>query len=254
MHMTTVEQPDTVYFISDIHLGASYIADPKGHERKIADWLESIRPTARELYILGDALDYWYEYHSVVPRGFVRFFGALARLADSGTRITWLKGNHDIWIFDYLPGEIGLEAIDGVVDRIIDGKRFVMEHGDGAGESRPSYRRMQKIFRNRLCQRMFAAIHPRWTVEFAHRWSSSSRRNGSLPPKRLYDDDRLVSFARDYMAHLGHVDYFIFGHRHTPLTRKIGTDTTIMILGESFSRLSYAVFRHGVLELKNMDF
>ncbi len=252
--MTPATSRDTVYFIADLHLGAGYIADPTGHERKIAAWLESIMPTAKELYILGDALDYWYEYRNVVPRGFVRFFGALARLADSGTRITWLKGNHDIWIFDYLPKEIGLEAIDGVVDRMIDGKRFVMEHGDGAGEIRPSYRRMQKIFRNRVCQRMFAAIHPRWTVEFAHRWSSSSRLNGSLPPKRLYDGDRLVIFARDYMARLGHVDYFIFGHRHTPLTHKIGADTTIMILGESFTRLSYATFRGGVLELKSEEF
>ncbi|MBD5331660.1 MAG: UDP-2,3-diacylglucosamine diphosphatase [Bacteroides sp.] len=247
-------QRDTVYFISDIHLGAGYIADQASHERKIADWLDSIRPHARELYILGDALDYWYEYRTVVPRGFVRFFGALARLADSGTRITWLKGNHDIWIFDYLPEEIGLEAIDGVADRIIDGKRFVMEHGDGAGEPRPSYRRMQKIFRNRFCQRLFAAIHPRWTVEFAHRWSSSSRMKGVLPPPRLYDDDRLVIFAKDYMARLGHVDYFIFGHRHTPLTHSIAPHTTLMILGESFTRISYATFRGGILELKSIDF
>ncbi len=94
------------YFISDLHLGAGYIPDRIAHERKIVEWLRAIAPTAKTLYLLGDILDYWYEYRTVVPRGYVRFFGALAELADQGTEIVWLKGNHDIWIFDYLPKEI----------------------------------------------------------------------------------------------------------------------------------------------------
>ena len=240
----------TTYFISDIHLGAGYIADPRAHEAAIVRWLEQIAPTAAHLYILGDALDYWYEYRTVVPRGFIRFFGALARLADSGVKITWLKGNHDIWIFDYLPGEIGLEAIDGVLDRTIDVKRFVMEHGDLAGESRKSYRRMQRLFRNHFCQRLFAAIHPRWTVEFAHKWSSSSRTKSTLPPATLTDDDRLIKFARDYQTAHGHVDYFMFGHRHTPIICNLTPNTTICLLGESYTAISYATFSAGNLELK----
>ncbi len=67
---------------------------------------------ASALYILGDAIDYWYEYRTVVPRGFVRFFAAIASLTDAGTPVYWLKGNHDIWIFDYLPREIGVKVID----------------------------------------------------------------------------------------------------------------------------------------------
>ena len=160
------------YFISDIHLGAKFIKNPREHELTIVKWLDSISNDAKNLFLLGDILDYWYEYKEVVPRGFVRFFGALARLADSGVNIVWFKGNHDIWIFDYLPTEIGLKVIDGSMETVIDGKRFFMEHGDGVGESRPSYRRMRAIFRNRTCQKIFSAIHPRWTVPFAHNWSS----------------------------------------------------------------------------------
>ena len=81
------------------------------------DFLRSIEPRAKRIYLLGDILDYWWEYRDVVPRGFVRFFGELARLADSGVEITWFKGNHDIWIFDYLPSEIGLEVHDGIMVR-----------------------------------------------------------------------------------------------------------------------------------------
>ena len=76
-----------VYFISDLHLGAHYLADHRAHERRVVDFLDSIAADASELYLLGDILDYWYEYRTVVPLGHVRFFTALARLADSGVRI-----------------------------------------------------------------------------------------------------------------------------------------------------------------------
>lgn len=113
-----------VYFISDMHLGASYFPDRHAHERLVVSFLESIASDADELYMLGDVLDYWFEYRYVVPRGYVRFFGALARLADRGVKIHWFTGNHDIWLFDYLRDEIGIEVVDGYSVRDIFGKRF----------------------------------------------------------------------------------------------------------------------------------
>ena len=80
------------YFISDLHIGAGYIADSHEHQRRLSQWLESIAPRARTIYMLGDILDYWYEYRSVVPRGYIRFLGTLARLADEGVEIVWFKG------------------------------------------------------------------------------------------------------------------------------------------------------------------
>jgi len=93
-------------------------------------FLESLHGRASELIMVGDVLDYWFEYRMVVPRGHIRFFGALARLADSGVKITWLTGNHDIWLFDYLKEEIGLTVADGPVERDILGRRFYISHGD----------------------------------------------------------------------------------------------------------------------------
>ena len=236
---------DKTYFISDLHIGAGYIPDTHSHQRRIAAWLRSIAPDARRLFLLGDVMDYWYEYRDVVPRGAVRFLGALAELADSGVEITWLKGNHDIWIYDYLPTELGIEVADGVITREIDGKMFVMEHGDGVGEVRRSYRIMRSIFRNRICQRLYSAIHPRWTVGFAHRWSTHSRASSSyVSPSKLPDSDPLVRFADDYIKSGHRADYFVFGHRHTPAVRKVGPAgcATLMVLGDAFSHMAYAVW------------
>ena len=151
---------DKTYFISDIHLGASYIENPREHEQHVVAFLRSIAVDAKRLFLLGDILDYWWEYRTVVPRGFTRFFGALAELADAGVEIVWFKGNHDIWIFDYLPNEIGLTVHDGVMVTELEGKRFLLEHGDGVGELPWTFKRLRGLFRCRFAQKLFAAIHP----------------------------------------------------------------------------------------------
>lgn len=87
------------YFISDLHLGASYIPDAHEHERRICRWLRSIAPTARTIYMLGDVLDYWYEYRYVVPRGFTRF----SALSPNSPTAEWKScGSKAIMIYGFL--------------------------------------------------------------------------------------------------------------------------------------------------------
>ena len=163
-----------IYFISDLHLGASYLPRRES-EARVVRFLEQIADDATQLYLLGDILDYWYEYRHVVPRGFVRFFGALARLADSGVKITWLTGNHDIWLFDYLRDELGITVIDGSLSASLMGSRFYLAHGDRLGNEPAGFKLIQRTFRNRFCQLLFAAVHPRWTVPLGFGWSCRNR-------------------------------------------------------------------------------
>lgn len=245
------------YFISDIHLGARYIQDAKAHERIIVNWLKSIKHSAKAVYLLGDILDYWYEYRNVVPRGFVRFFGTLAELADDGVEIVWFKGNHDTWIFDYLPSELGIEIVDGSTTRMIDGRCFFMEHGDGVGRMEPGYTMMRSMFRSKICQKMFSAIHPRWTVGFAHSWSSHSRL--SAPPSRttpiiMDAADPLLEFAIDYSRLHPEIDYYIFGHRHQLSFQNVpGSKARIVLLGDAFRTFSFGVWDGSNFELKELN-
>lgn len=232
-----------IYFLADTHIGASYIADTHAHQRRLAKWLRAIAPTAKTLYLMGDILDYWYEYKTVVPRGFTRFFGALAELSDNGVEIVWLKGNHDIWIFDYLPEELGIKIVDGLYRMEADGKVFVLEHGDGIGEPRRSYRFMRSLFRNRIAQWLYSAIHPRWTVGLAHAWSSHSRTHGNkCINQEISTTDPLINFAKDYMACNGHVDFFITGHRHLTADCQITDDSRLIVLGDGFRLMTCGVW------------
>ncbi|HJE38367.1 MAG: UDP-2,3-diacylglucosamine hydrolase [Candidatus Amulumruptor caecigallinarius] len=245
-----------IYFLSDSHLGASYIRDPKAHEAMVVDFLRSIRHDATELYLMGDMLDFWFEYKTVVPRGFVRFFGAVAELADAGVKVYWFKGNHDMWLFDYLAREIGMEVMDGPVVKDIGGKTFLLDHGDGVGQRPAAFKVLRRIFRNPVCRMLYATIHPRWTLALAHGWSAQSRKTATASEysTTITDEDNepLVKYACEYLSDGSHprIDYFVFGHRHAMLDKAVGCGSRVIILGDWVNHFSYACFDGQDISLK----
>lgn len=246
-----------VYFISDMHLGAGYLHPAGEYERRVVRFVDSLHGRCSQLYMLGDVLDYWYEYRTVAPRGYVRFFGALARLADSGVKITWFTGNHDIWLFDYLRDEIGLRVVDGELVADILGQRFFLAHGDGTGRQPATFRLLRRLFRSRVCQWLYAGIHPRWTVGFAHGWSSHSRGDDALRAPRWEGPggDPLVEFCDDYLRGVDpSVRYFVFGHRHVLVDHLLANHRSRMIiLGDWIHHFSYARFDGRELTLHKFD-
>lgn len=240
-----------VYFISDLHLGANYTADYLNEQRSVVACLDKMAKDATHIYLLGDVLDYWYEYRHVVLRGHTRFLGKLAELADQGIQITWLTGNHDIWIFDYLPEELGIRVVDGPVTEHIGGITVYMAHGDRQGCDSRSFRFLQKLFRSRLCQKLFAAIHPRWTVPFALRWSGASRKSGELTAN---DDtlspavEALATYSREYLAGHPDIDLFVYGHLHRRVELPLSSGSAMVILPDWMHTRSYARLEDGNLQ------
>lgn len=246
-----------VYFLSDLHLGADYLPDKKIAERRAADFLLSIKDKASDVYLMGDVLDYWFEYRTVVPRGFVRFFGALAALADAGVKIHWYIGNHDIWLFDYLRNEIGMEVVDGSKIEEINGKRFFLSHGDGLGRLPLGFRFIRAVFRNKPIQKLFSAIHPRWTIPFAHSWSKHSRKYGSdssNPPFLGLDKEPQAIFAAQYLRDVDPtINFFIFGHRHVLVQENLSPNCQFIILGDWITTFSYAIFDGNAIKIYCCD-
>lgn len=224
--------------------------DTRESERKVVAFLDSIKEDAEAIYLLGDILDYWYEYRYVVPRGYVRFFGKLAELSDSGIKIVWLIGNHDIWIFDYIPNELGIVVADGHLIEEIKGRKFFLSHGDGVGKLDPKFRFLRGLFRNKVCQWFFSGIHPRWTVPFAYNWSAHSRKEGEA---KGLPDEKLLSGLRNFVEenHKEHPDinYYIFGHVHVLAREEIASGCEMVVLGEWIRTFSYACFSNGELKL-----
>jgi UDP-2,3-diacylglucosamine hydrolase len=108
----------SVYFISDFHLGIPNRLSSLDRERKIVRWLDTVKSDAQSIYLLGDVFDYWFEYREAIPKGYVRILGKLAELSDAGIELHYFTGNHDMWVFDYLPSEIGLTIHRKPIKRI----------------------------------------------------------------------------------------------------------------------------------------
>ncbi|WP_294176296.1 UDP-2,3-diacylglucosamine diphosphatase [uncultured Coprobacter sp.] len=243
-----------IYFLSDLHLGARTLKNPLENERRVVRWFDSVKEDASAIYLMGDILDYWYEYKTVVPRGFTRFFGKVAELTDKGIDVHWFIGNHDIWIFDYLPGELGVKVhyAPEIVD--LNGKTFYLAHGDGLGDTPLTFRFIRSVFHNRLCQMLYSAIHPRWTVAFAHKWSSHSRQNGNCKDYCGEDNEYLVRYAKEYLEKSSvHIDFFVFGHRHIMLDLMIRRDSRVIILGDWINYFSYAVLEGDQMRLEQFE-
>jgi len=220
----------------------------------MVSWLDMIKADAAEVFLMGDVFDFWFEYNTVVPKGYLRFFGKLAEMADSGIKIYFFKGNHDMWMFDYFEKELGATIITNelVIER--NGKKFYLHHGDGLGPGDHKYKFLKKFFRSGLCQWLFARVHPNLGVGIANYWSSHSRiantkkEKGEVNPKRL---EFLPIFCNDLIKK-EYYDYLIFGHRHSTADMLLDNGKSRYInLGEWVLTRSYAVFDGTDVTLKH---
>ena len=242
-----------LYFASDFHLGVPDFASSRLREAKIVRWLDMIKTDAAEVFLMGDIFDFWFEYTTVIPKGYIRLFGKLAELTDSGIKLYLFKGNHDMWMFSYFKRELNATVIDDELEIERNGKSFFLHHGDGLGPGDVKYKMLKKFFRSRLCQWLFERIHPNLGVGIANRWSQHSRIvQGGNEVRKNIEQEWLVAFSRKQLE-LKYYDYMIFGHRHLPLDIKLSGKSSYINLGEWVNYFSYAVFDGQKLELKYFE-
>ena len=231
-----------IYFASDFHLGVPAGDQSKAREKRVIDWLTSIEDTAQEIYLVGDIFDFWFEYAKVIPKGFIRLQGKLAAMADAGIKIYFFKGNHDMWVKDYFIKEMGMQIVSDelIIER--GGKKFYLHHGDGLGPGDRKYKFLRKIFRNPVCQWLFALVPPRIGLGIANGWSSSSRAASNNEEVFLGEENEWLAIYAKEQLQQQHYDYFIFGHRHLPLDIKLNDNARYVNIGEWLNYSSYGVF------------
>jgi UDP-2,3-diacylglucosamine pyrophosphatase LpxH len=117
-------------WLSDMHLGSTQ-CDPEA----ILDFLKHNK--TQKLYLVGDIIDlwalssrvYWPTSHNTVIQKFLK-------IARHGTEIIYIPGNHDEFIRNHFVGMHlgdegkGIKIMDRDVHTTIDGKRYLVVHGD----------------------------------------------------------------------------------------------------------------------------
>ncbi|WP_115900096.1 UDP-2,3-diacylglucosamine diphosphatase [Tenacibaculum gallaicum] len=240
-----------VYFASDQHLGAPTPEASFPREQKFVTWLNEVKKDAEAIFILGDLFDFWFEYKTVVPKGFVRVLGKLAELKDSGIPIYFFVGNHDLWMHDYFEKELNIPAFHSPQEFKINDKLFLIGHGDGLGPGDKGYKRMKKVFTFPLFQWMFRWLHPDLGVRLGQYMSVKNKLiSGDEDAKFLGEDNEwLVQYCKRKLE-FKHYDYFVFGHRHLPLEIQLKDNSVYLNTGDWIQYYTYAIFENDKLFLK----
>lgn len=238
-----VPQGKKVYFLSDFHLGVPDAISSLSREKKIVAFLDRIKADASMVFVLGDLFDFWFEYRKVVPKGYVRILGKLAELTDIGISVHFFVGNHDMWMSGYFESELKIPVFYEERQYEFNEKKFVIGHGDGLGPGDHGYKFLKKIFRNPVCKFLFGLIPPYFGISIAEYFSKKSRvATGTTDDHFLGENSEwLIQFCKNELEK-GHVDYFIFGHRHLPIDHSLNGQSRYINLGDWIKYDSYAVF------------
>ncbi|UXP32898.1 UDP-2,3-diacylglucosamine diphosphatase [Reichenbachiella agarivorans] len=237
-----------IYFASDFHLGAPNHDQSFVREKKIVQWLDTIAEDAQTIFLVGDLFDFWFEYRHVVPKGYVRFLGKLAELADLGVNIVVFVGNHDLWMKDYLKDLCGATIVHEGQSLRLGDKDFYITHGDGLNPKDKKYRIIKRVFTNSVCQWLFGWFHPDLGITLAHLWSGSSREQ----QLGQNDDAHLVAHSRKLEKHRHH-DYYVYGDCHIDRVKQINETSLYCNLGDWIDKFSYAVFDGDEFQLKRFE-
>jgi UDP-2,3-diacylglucosamine hydrolase len=236
------------YFFSDVHLGLQSAEVEKQKENRLLGFLNCIRSTARHLFILGDLFDFWFEYKTVIPKGFHRTLAALQQFTDGGTEVHYLAGNHDFWMGDFFTTELGIQLHFEPFEVNVEGKRIFFHHGDGLAHNDAGYRFLKPILRNRLNIRLYRWLHPDIGVRLARGSSRTSREYTSN--KHFGEEEGMIDCARKHIER--GADIVMMGHRHKPLREEIGNGVYLN-LGDWITHNTYAELSEGRVLLKVWD-
>lgn len=243
-----------VYFLSDFHLGAPNAAASLIREKKLVQFLESIKDQAAAIFIVGDIFDFWFEYKKVVPKGYTRLLGKLAEISDAGIPIVVFTGNHDMWMSGYFEDELNITVFHEPKQFEWNGKKILIGHGDGLGPGDHGYKFLKKIFTNPICKWMFRFLHPDWGIGLANYFSRKSKEKTGASDDQFLgaDNEWLIVYCKEVLEKT-QIDFFIFGHRHYPIDFPLNHQSRYINLGDWIKHFTYAEFDGTEMQLKKFE-
>ncbi len=243
-----------IFFLSDFHLGAPSYEKSLEREKKIVQFLDSIKHEAQEIFLVGDMFDFWFEYKKVVPKGFVRLLGKLAELSDTGIVLHFFVGNHDMWVRTYFQQELNMKVYFEPAYFNFNDQQFLIGHGDGQGPGDHSYKFLKKIFRSPICQWAFGIIPPGIGMGLANYLSRISRDADNIPEEIFLGEENewLIVYSKEILQQRP-VNYFIFGHRHLAIDFTLSEKSRYINLGDWIKGSTYAVFDGNTTELMHFQ-
>lgn len=240
--------PETIYFISDAHLGAEEKEKEKMKEGRLSSFLDKIKEDGESLYILGDMFEFWFEYKNVIPKDHFKILGKLKNVVDSGIKISYVVGNHDFWLGDFLTEQIGVHIFKDPIEVNHQGKRIFLAHGDGLAKKDLGYRILKKILRNRVNIFLYRQLPPDLSYPLAKFVAGKSRAQADRKEAGYLEDYRNFAYEKIKQG----FDAVILAHTHIPILENLGDSSTTppqggiyLNIGDWFKHFTYGKLTGG---------
>ena len=230
--------------MADAHLGQGTPESSRERERDLLAFFDRVGAENASLYVVGDLFDFWFEYAHAIPKEFVRVLQAMGELRRHGVPITYVGGNHDFWIGEYLARELDVPFSDAPVPLTLQGRRIFLAHGDGLGPGDHGYKVLKRVLRNRIARGLFRWIHPDIGIPLAAACSHTSRHHAPRPS--VSDEDLRDRLAQSRYAE-GY-DAVVLGHFHRPVHWQ-GDGKDFLILGDWVNRRTVVRLADGAFQL-----
>ncbi|NIN01845.1 MAG: hypothetical protein GTO24_28220 [candidate division Zixibacteria bacterium] len=236
----------SVFLLSDAHLGADEEDKEKFKEEKLISFLDRVKGEGETLYLVGDMFEFWFEYKNAIPKDHFAVLNRLRQLVDCGVKVNYIVGNHDFWLGDFLPRQIGIPIFRDSIEVVHQGKKVFISHGDGLARKDVGYRILKKILRNRVNIFLYRQIPPDISYPLAKFVAGRSR---------SYVQKRNTSYLGDYEGFAADkitegFDAVILAHTHVPVLQELGSGIYLN-LGDWFQHFTYARLRQGEFYLES---
>jgi UDP-2,3-diacylglucosamine pyrophosphatase LpxH len=117
------KRPVDIVVISDVHLGTYGC-----HAQELLFYLKSVEPNT--LILNGDIIDIWNLKKSYFPKKHMQIIRYILKLAEKGTKVYYICGNHDELLRKYKGSKLGNISIQNELELTLGKDRILVMHGD----------------------------------------------------------------------------------------------------------------------------
>jgi len=243
--MNDLKQP-TVLIVADSHF---HLRPDQAERPRLAKFLELIHLAAKadHLVLLGDIFDFWFNYPHFRLDGYDAILQGLDRVRDSGTRIHFIGGNHDIWAAGFMHQRYGCSPTGETEIVQFGDRRLLLIHGDGLMKFDWAYNSFRAVVRTRAGIVVAKSLHPEFLYAFST-WLSGKSRSATR------DEASQIEFrARKWLGRQEEVDWdlMVMGHVHHGFQIESGKLQMASLPGW-FDTLGYGLLQRGEFHL--LDF
>jgi len=185
-----------IYIASDFHLKFHENSEDKKRRETVIRFLDSIKHDCDLLILNGDIFDLWFDWDTVIIKGYFRILRKFAELADSGIRLVLISGNHDFWFQDFLTEYIGMEIYEDnfTLDSPVS---LFCSHGDLFTSNDFRYKFFRRLIRNKVVKFIFKILHPDISLNIGRFLSRSSRSRTISPALKEKKEKGLIHKAEE---------------------------------------------------------